>query len=68
MYKSRIVPRWLSIWGLVGLVLLLSMTLVITFGERISGPSGKIVFLAIPLALQELVLGVWLIIKGFNQP
>jgi len=66
MYRSKLVPRWLSAWGLVGLALLFTMTMLIAFGERISGPSGMLVLLAIPLALQEIVLGVWLMIKGFN--
>jgi len=66
MYRSRLIPRWLSAWGLVGLALVLSMALLIAFGERISGPSGVLVLLAIPIALQEMVLAVWLIFKGFN--
>ncbi len=66
MYQSKLVPRWLSVWGLAGLALLFSMTLLIAFGERISGPSGMLVLLAIPIALQEMVLAVWLIVKGFN--
>ena len=68
MYQSRLIPRWLSAWGLVRLALLFSMTLLIAFGERTLGPSGMQVLLAIPLALQEMVLGVWLIVKGFNTP
>lgn len=67
MYQSKLIPRWLSVWGLVGLVLVLSMTLLIAFGERISGPSGMLVLLALPIALQEMVLAVWLIVKGFNS-
>ena len=66
MYQSKLVPRWLSVWGLAGLALLFSMTLLIAFGERISGPSGMLGLLAIPIALQEMVLAVWLIVKGFN--
>jgi len=66
MYRSRLIPRWLSAWGLIGLTLVFSMTLLIAFGERISGPSGMLVLLAIPIALQEMVLAVWLIVKGFN--
>jgi len=66
MYRSKLVPRWLSAWGLVGLALVFSMTLMIAFGERISEPSGMLVLLAIPIALQEMVLAVWLIVKGFN--
>lgn len=67
MYRARLVPRWLSVWGLTGLALLFSMVLLISFGESTSGPSGMQVLLAIPLALQEMVLGVWLIVKGFNS-
>ena len=66
MYRSRLIPRWLSAWGLAGLTLLLSMALLIAFGERPSGPSGMLVLLAVPLALQEMVLAAWLIVKGFN--
>lgn len=66
MYRSRLIPRWLSAWGLAGLALVFSMTLLIAFGERISGPSGMLVLLAVPIALQEMVLAVWLIVKGFN--
>ncbi len=66
LYRSRLIPRWLSAWGQAGLALLFSMTLLIAFGERISGPSGMQVLLAVPIALQEMVLAVWLIVKGFN--
>jgi Domain of unknown function (DUF4386) len=66
LYRSKLIPRWLSAWGLASLVLLFSMTLIVAFGEKISGPSGMLVLLAIPLALQEMVLAVWLIVKGFN--
>ena len=66
LYRSGLIPRWLSAWGLAGLALLFSMTLLTAFGERISGPSGMLVLLAVPIALQEMVLAVWLIAKGFS--
>jgi hypothetical protein len=66
LYRSRLIPRWLSAWGLAGLASVFSMTLLIAFGEKISGPSGMLVLLAVPIALQEMVLALWLIIKGFN--
>ncbi len=66
MYRSRLVPRWLSVWGLAGMALLLSMALLLAFGERMSGPSGMQLLLAFPIFLQEMVLAVWLIVKGFN--
>lgn len=66
MYQSRLIPRWLSVWGLVAVAMLLLMTLLIAFGERISGPSGMQVLLVLPIFVQEMVLAVWLIVKGFN--
>jgi len=66
LYRSRLIPRWLSAWGLAGLALVFSMTLLIAFRERISGPSGMLLLLAVPIGLQEMVLAVWLIVKGFN--
>ncbi|NJD54008.1 MAG: DUF4386 domain-containing protein [Candidatus Methanoperedens sp.] len=68
MYRFRLIPRWLSVWGLVALALLLLMTLLIAFGERISGPSGMQMLLVLPIFVQEMVLAVWLIVKGFNSP
>ncbi len=62
-YQSKLIPRWLSGWGLIGIVLLLSMALLIMFGEE---PSGMTLLLALPIFLQEMVLAVWLIVKGFN--
>lgn len=67
MYKSKLIPRWLSVWGLIALAMLFFMVLLISFGEKIAGPSGKMLLLAIPIALQEMVLAVWLIVKGFNS-
>ena len=66
LYRTRLIPRWLSAWGLAGLALVFSMALLIAFGERPSGPSGLLALLAVPIALQEMVFAVWLIVKGFN--
>lgn len=59
-YISRSIPRWLSIWGLVGAVLYLATPLLTLFGLDQFGA------LMAPLAVQEMVLAVWLIVKGFN--
>jgi hypothetical protein len=60
--RARLVPRWLSIWGLLALGLLFMMAVLIMFGREASGPT---LALALPLALQELVLAFYLIAKGF---
>ena len=64
-YRSRLVPRWLSAWGLVAIASLMASGLLVMFGviEPLSPPQ---VVMALPILLQEMVLAVWLIAKGFN--
>jgi hypothetical protein len=59
LYQSRLVPRWLSVWGLVGAALYIVAPLGSMFGLSVG-------FLMAPLAVQEMVMAVWLIAKGFN--
>jgi hypothetical protein len=63
--RARLVPRWLSIWGLASLALLLAMV-VLNMLDGNPAPSGIRLLFAIPIALQEQVLALWLIVKGFN--
>jgi len=60
-YQSKLIPQWLSIWGLAGAVFYLSVPLLSLFGLVLE-------FLYIPLAVQEMILAIWLIVKGFNAP
>jgi hypothetical protein len=64
-YRSRLVPRWLSAWGLVAIAsLVVSVVLVISgVAEPMSQPQ---VLLAAPIGVQEMVLAGWLIAKGFR--
>jgi hypothetical protein len=62
-FQSKLIPRWLSGWGLIAIALLLAMALFVMFGAQ---PSGTTFLLAVPIAVQEMVLAVWLIVKGFN--
>jgi hypothetical protein len=65
LYQSRLVPRWLSAWGLVGITLVMVAGLLVMF--RVAAPlSTTQVVLALPIAVQEMVLAVWLIARGFN--
>jgi hypothetical protein len=61
--RTKLVPRWLSGWGLIGVATLLAMVVLVLFGSE---PSGTILVLAIPIAVQEMVLAVRLIVKGFD--
>jgi hypothetical protein len=60
LYRSRLVPRWLSTWGLVGAALYIVPPLGSMFGLSLG-------VLMAPLALQEMVMAVWLIAKGFER-
>jgi len=66
-YRSKLIPRWLSVWGLIAIVLLLSAVLLTMFDGEPFSISGNLVLLALPIALQEMVLAIWLIVKGFNS-
>jgi hypothetical protein len=64
LYRSRVIPRLLSIWGLVAIGLL-SVNILLLLVEP---ATGNIWVLLAPYVPFELVLGVWLIVKGFNAP
>jgi len=67
-YQTRLVPRWLSGWGLIGGVLYFVANLASMFGPLHIAPSigSGIGLLLIPLAIQEMVFAIWIIVKGFN--
>lgn len=65
LFKSRLVPRWLSGWGLIGAGLLLVSTVYAGFAQDFGFTTVSMV-LNIPIGLQEMVLAVWLIVKGFS--
>ena len=65
LYRSNLIPRWLSGWGVLGAVLALAATVLASF-TRDFGLESADTYLHIPIGLQELVFAVWLIVKGFN--
>lgn len=60
LYQTRLVPRFISIWGLLGAVVVLANAMLDMFGL----PPGN---LGIVMLLNELFLGLWLIVKGFDS-
>jgi hypothetical protein len=65
LYRSRLVPRWLSIWGIIAAVAVLVASVLATFDIALLLAG----LLVIPIGLQEQVMALWLIFKGFTiQP
>jgi len=62
-YRTRLIPRWLSIWGFIGVVFYMASNLLKFFDLNASGIG---VYLEMVLAPQEMVMAVWLIVKGFK--
>jgi hypothetical protein len=62
-FRSRLTPQWLSGWGIIAIILMLTACVLALFsGNPVTGYT----LLVIPIALQEMVLAVWLIVKGFS--
>lgn len=64
-YQTKLIPRWLSVWGLVGIALTIISSILVLF-HIIGNFSSILGILNIPILLQEMVLAGWLIVKGFN--
>ena len=62
LYKSKLIPRWLSVLGLIGAALWLANAPLRMF----SLSPSSLEILALPIAAQEMIFAAWLIVKGFN--
>ena len=60
LFHSRLIPRWLSGWGFVSIMIFLPTSVFALFGT-----TSDLLFM--PLAVQEMVMALWLIVKGFNS-
>ena len=61
-YRTRLIPRWLSVWGLIGAAGTIAYVLLDFFHLD----NGIGFYLQMVIAPQELVMGLWLVIAGFN--
>lgn len=66
-YQTKLIPRWLSGWGLVGVTLCIVGSTLVMF-RYIDPMSTAQVVLNLPIGVQEMVMALWLIVKGFNMP
>ena len=62
-YQARLVPRWLSGWGIAATLLMMTACLLSLFSN--SSVTGY-TFLFLPLLVQEMVLAGWLLVKGVS--
>jgi hypothetical protein len=63
LYQSKLLPRYISAWGFIGAALILLLNLLLTFNIEV----GMVALIfALPIISNEIFLGVWLMVKGFN--
>ena len=66
LYQSKLIPRWISGWGLLAVVPYLAAGFSHVFGLTDSMATISTVMF-VPMLLQEMVMAVWFIVKGFNS-
>jgi hypothetical protein len=62
LYRTKIIPQFISVLGLIGYAALISSALLEVFGYS----TGVVIFLYLPGALFEIIFPIWLIVKGFK--
>ncbi len=63
LFKTKLVPRFISVWGLVACCTLL----IANFAGSLGISSPVLYVLMIPIFANEVFLAIWLMIKGFNK-
>lgn len=64
LYQARLVPRWISVWGLLAAISILAARVALLSGVDLS--SSTVTVLDAPIFAQEMVFAGWLIVKGFD--
>ncbi|MEZ4712964.1 MAG: DUF4386 domain-containing protein [Caldilineaceae bacterium] len=63
LYQSRLIPRWISAWGLFAIGMILIGALLGPFMEFTLAMTLVVI---LPIAMQEMAMALWLIVKGWN--
>ena len=63
LWRARLLPRWLSGWGVLAALSMETADLLSIFLDK---PVTDYIALAAPIALQEIVMAVWLLVRGFE--
>jgi len=65
-YRSKLIPRWISLFGFVAIALHFSAGLLVLFGVQEDFSTSNLI-LNFPIFLQEMVMAFYLIIRGFRK-
>jgi hypothetical protein len=65
-YQSKLIPRWISVWGFIAILLHLTTAFLLMFNAVESTTSPVLMVFNLLILVQEMVMAVWLIAKGFN--
>jgi hypothetical protein len=64
LYQSKLLPRFIPIWGFIAVAALIAANLLPLPDLTEGFHPAQLLFL--PIVLNELFLGIWLIVKGFT--
>jgi len=62
LFVAKLLPRFITVWGLIGIAFLFAEVMSNIFGRSLGG-----IVLMLPMGLNEIFLGIWLIVKGFDS-
>ena len=65
LYKYKLISRWLSGFGFIAILLHIASGVLVLFGLQEPFDTGSMI-MNLPIAVQEMIMAVWLIIKGFR--
>ncbi len=64
-YRANLIPRWISVFGFIAIGLHWVTIILVLFGLQ-STFSMENTMMNLPILVQEMIMAVWLIVKGFN--
>lgn len=66
LHRARLVPRWVSVCGLLAAASILTARIALLLGVDLS--PGTVTMMDAPIFVQEMVFAILLIVRGFNMP
>tara|TARA_R110002050_G_scaffold300286_2_gene468565 strand:- start:14574 stop:15263 length:690 start_codon:yes stop_codon:yes gene_type:complete len=66
LLKYRLLPKWLSLWGLIGAILSIFASGLVLF-KILDIITVEYIVLNMPTAILDLILGFYFIFRGFNK-